>query len=227
MSKFRHIQRNRGQRSLGKSCDVGNGKRCDSAQIEPILGRVAQLYDTLRPASLAHLGSSGLNSDEANDVIQDAFVWLVRQLADGANLKDLIGQHPAGWLSRMTRTIVMGIYRNAERMPHLSHSDVAQELSAYADPAPNPEQSLLYEQKLAQANQAVSKLSLQQYKCLLLRVEGLCHKQIGSELGVSTRRASNLFREALMTLAEELGPVRAAAGRRRSAIAARAGRQPR
>ena len=43
-------------------------------------------------------------------------------------------------------------------MPHLSHSDVAPELSAYADPAPNPEQTLLREQELARVNRRVSKI---------------------------------------------------------------------
>ena len=225
MSEFWDTQRHRRKMSRGKTSEVSGTKLCDLNQYELALGRVVELYDTLRPASLAYLLSSGLNSDEADDVIQEAFVWLVRQVADGAKLEKLLGQHPAGWLSRMTRNIVCDIYRYAERMPLLSQSDVASELSKRADPAPNPEQSLLHEQKLAQANQAVSRLSLQQYKCLLLRVEGLCHKEIGSALGVSTRQAANLFREALMKLAEELGPIHTAGARRRSAIASRVGGQ--
>ncbi len=221
MGESRHARLNRGKMSREKAFEACDSKLCHVDQYEPMLGRVLELFDTLRPASMAYLLSLGLVSDEADDVIQEAFVWLVRQLADGAKLDELIGQHPAGWLSRMTRTIVIGTYRNAERMPYLSHSDVAAELSAYADPAPNPEQCLLHEQKVARANQAVSRLSLQQYSCLQLRVDGLCYAEIGSTLGVSTRRAANLFRGALMRLTKELGPTGTAGSRRRSAIAER------
>jgi len=91
-------------------------------------------------------------------------------------------------------------------MPHVNDSKARRTISAWTDHAPNPEQNLLREEKIGRANQALSRLTLQQQACLILQFEGLRYKDIGTALGVSTRQAAKLFKETMRKLVEELDP---------------------
>jgi RNA polymerase sigma-70 factor, ECF subfamily len=169
--------------------------------------KVIELYDTLQSPLRAYLGTFGLSADEVDDVIQEVFVRLMRHLrnnGNGVKLRQLWDENQRGWLFRVAHNFVMDIYRNSQRAPHLSRHDVEFLLSHRADPALDPEQNLLRKEKLARLDAAISKLDIEQRSCLLLRAQGLRHKEIGSELGISAQQASKLLQQGLGQLAGEL-----------------------
>jgi DNA-directed RNA polymerase specialized sigma24 family protein len=69
----------------------------------------------------------------------------------------------------MAHNFVMDIYRNSQRVPHLSDRDAEFLLSHRADPAPDPEQVLLRKEILTRLDTAVAKLNIEQRNCLRLR----------------------------------------------------------
>jgi RNA polymerase sigma-70 factor (ECF subfamily) len=69
-----------------------------------------------------------------------------------------------------------------------------------ADPAVNPEQSLLERERQVRFARAVANLSDQQRRCLHLRLEGLRYAEIASVLGISASAVSEFLRRAVARL---------------------------
>jgi RNA polymerase sigma-70 factor (ECF subfamily) len=170
-------------------------------------GKVIELYGALQSPLRAYLGSFGLSADEADDVVQEVFVRLMRHLRQnegGAKVGQPWGENHRGWVFRVAHNFVMDLYRNNQKAPHLSHTDVEALLSKHIDPSPDPEQALLRKEKLSRLDVAIAKLNIEQRNCLLLRAEGLRHREIGCELGISTQQAAKLLQQGLDQLAYEL-----------------------
>jgi RNA polymerase sigma-70 factor (ECF subfamily) len=168
---------------------------------------VIELYALLQSPLRAYLGTFGLCADEVEDVIQEAFLRLMRHLREyqaGAKAEQLWDQNHRGWLFRVAHNCVMDGYRSSRKAPCLSHEDVYFLLSHHADPALDPEQTLLRKEKLARLNSAMSKLTIEQRGCLLLRAKGWRHKEIAFELGISAHQAKKLLQQGLDTLTDQL-----------------------
>lgn len=169
--------------------------------------KVIELYGTLKSPLRAYLGRFFLSADEADDVIQEVFVRLMRHLReneDDEKVAQLWEENYRGWLFRVAHNFVMDTYRSGQKAQRLSHSDLEFLLSARPDPALDPEQALLRKERLTLLDTAISKLNLEQRNCLRLRAKGLRHKQIASELGISAQQAARLLQQGLGQLAGEL-----------------------
>lgn len=167
---------------------------------------VAELYGALRLPLSTHLGSFGLSGDEVEDTIQEAFVRLMCQptaIGNRAKIDAFREPSRSGRLFRVAHSIVADRYHDSVRMPPAGRSDVEPIAPGCVDPAPDPEQCILREEKLAWLDEAISRLSCQQRSCFLLRAQGLGYKQIGSILGIRAQQAAKLLREGLGLLIEE------------------------
>src|SRR5580692_4854773 len=72
--------------------------------------RIIDLYDHLRPSLRAYLCCLGMSSDQAEDVIQDTFLRLVRhrfERGEGDNLR--------AWVFRVAHNLSMDVHRSQLR----------------------------------------------------------------------------------------------------------------
>lgn len=158
---------------------------------------IVRSYDELRPSLYAYLFTLGLIASEADDLIQEGFFRLVRELAAGSDVRNI-----RGWLFRVVHNLAMDVYRSVDRDEMVDADGQVRLRREQVDPDPDPEQMYFRQEKLSRVDSAIQNLTAQQRHCILLRAEGMSYHDIGSILGISTQRAAFLVQRSLTRLAE-------------------------
>jgi RNA polymerase sigma-70 factor (ECF subfamily) len=152
------------------------------------------LYGELRKPLLRYLVCLGLSSDEAQDVVQDAFLILHRHLASGGSQGNI-----RGWLFRVAHNQARNRQNRYDR--NFSAGTDA-ELDGLSHNA-TPERAVLEKEKFQQLGKAMRLLSAAERECLLLRAGGLRYREIGEVLGIPTSTVSDTVDRAIKKLAEK------------------------
>jgi RNA polymerase sigma-70 factor (ECF subfamily) len=155
---------------------------------------VTALYRELRKPLLRYLVCLGLTSDEAQDVVQDAFLSLQRHLvADGAQ------ENIRGWLFRVAHNQA----RNRQTSYHRRFGEQLDgEMDFLAEDA-TPEQAVLEKEKFRRLAAGIRMLTEPERECLLLRAGGLRYREIGEVLGIATSTVGDIVERAIKKLAEK------------------------
>lgn len=158
--------------------------------------RIVELYDSARPSLFGYLCSIGLRSSEAEDVIQESFLRLVKHFSTAGEEQNL-----RGWLFRVAHNLAMDLFRSVDRSDVDSLAEVFRLIQEQADRAMNPEENAVRAEELRRMQIAMSRLTTQQRYAVLLRAEGLRYREIAAVLGISTQRVASLIQRALTHLA--------------------------
>jgi RNA polymerase sigma-70 factor (ECF subfamily) len=155
---------------------------------------VTTLYGELRKPLLRYLVCLGLSSDEAQDVVQDAFLSLQRHLAlDGTQ------ENIRAWLFRVAHNQA----RNRQSSYHRRFSEpLESQMDFLADDA-TPEQRVLEKEKFRRLAAAIRLLTESERECLLLRAGGLRYREIGEALGMAVSTVGDTVERAIKKLAEK------------------------
>jgi RNA polymerase sigma-70 factor (ECF subfamily) len=155
---------------------------------------VTALYRELREPLLRYLVCLGLSSDEAQDVVQDAFLSLHRHLASGGPQDNI-----RGWVFRVAHNQA----RNHQGSYHRRFVEpLDSEIDARLDEA-NPERVVLEKEKFRRLGEAIGLLTDSERECLLLRAEGLRYREISEVLGIPTSTVGDTIERAIRKLAEK------------------------
>lgn len=160
---------------------------------------IVEAYDALRPSLLAYLVGLGLVKEEAEDVIQESFLRLIRYIEK--HKKD---DHLRPWIFRVAHNLAVNEFRSGRYRTTGSVEDVAIFLDGPTDAGMSPEDVLLQREQWRMAQQAIARLTPQQKYAVLLRSEGFRYREIAEVLGIGTKRAAELVQRALVRLAGEL-----------------------
>ena len=152
------------------------------------------LYRELRKPLLRYLVCLGLSSDEAQDVVQDAFLILHRHLASGGSQENL-----RGWLFRVAHNQA----RNRQNRYDRNFGATNQMEIDSASHEVTPERAVLEKEKFERLGKAIRLLSASERECLLLRASGLRYREIGEVLGIATSTVSDTVDRAVKKLAEK------------------------
>jgi RNA polymerase sigma-70 factor (ECF subfamily) len=167
------------------------GKSEESDRERQVLG----LYKELRPGLFSYLRTMGVTREEAADIVQDTFLRLVTHLAGGGN-----SDHLRGWVFQVAHNLSVDLHRR-ERKHFDDSEDAMAVMHEKPDPAPNPEQQVLMQEKSQRLEQAISRLPTQQQRCVLLRAQGLRYWEIAQVLGVIVPTVSEFIQRAIVKLA--------------------------
>src|ERR1700680_861217 len=152
------------------------------------------LYRELRKPLLRYLVCLGLSSDEAQDVVQDAFLSLQRHLASDGKQENI-----RGWLFRVAHNQA----RNRQTSYHRRFSEPLDgDMDFLADNA-TPEQRVLEKEKFRRLAAAIRLLTESERECLLLRAGGLRYREIGEVLGMAVSTVGDTVERAIKKLAEK------------------------
>lgn len=157
--------------------------------------RVIELYDALRPSLHAYLCCLGMSSDQAEDVIQETFLRLVRHLPEQGTDDNL-----RGWVFRVAHNLSMDLHRSQRRWFCTCNDKLRTVVRERMDPAPNPEQKVILKERSRRLGDAVAQLTPKQRHCLLLRAEGLRYREIATALGISVQRVGELVQRTITLL---------------------------
>lgn len=154
----------------------------------------AALYRELRKPLLRYLVCLGLSSDEAQDVVQDAFLSLHQHLTAGGSQENI-----RGWLFRVAHNQA----RNRQNRYDRHFGDVAEAESLAAPEQATPERAVLEKEKFRRLGKAIARLEPAERECLLLRAAGLRYREIGDVLGIATSTVGDTVERAVRKLAEQ------------------------
>ena len=153
------------------------------------------LYHELRKPLLRYLVCLGLTADEAQDVVQDAFVTLQRHLAAGGSQQNI-----RAWLFRVAHNAA----RNRQNSYHRRFSaPLDAEVEASVIDEATPERAVLEKEKFRRLRRAVRLLTDSERECLLLRAGGLRYREIAGVLGLATSTVAGTVERAIKKLAEQ------------------------
>lgn len=155
---------------------------------------VTTLYRELRKPLLRYVVCLGLSADEAQDVIQDAFVSLQRQLPSNGAQDNI-----RGWLFRVAHNAACSRQTSYHRRFAQPLDSEMEFLAAQA----TPEQALLEKEKFRQLVAAIRQLTAPERECLLLRAEGLRYREIADVLEMATSTVADTVDRAIRKLAEK------------------------
>lgn len=141
--------------------------------------QVLALFDELRDRLLRYVISFGLSAADGEEIIQEAFLSLMKHLQLGRSRRNL----PA-WLFRVAHNQSLKRLAGNERRRDRG-DDGAMESNLHCDPAPNPEEHATMSQRQARLLAVLNALPLQDQNCLRLRAEGLRYREIAQVLGIS------------------------------------------
>ncbi len=169
-------------------------------------GKIIQLFRETRMPLYCYLVSMGIRPDQADDVIQDAFVRLHKQLESGTRI-----ENPRGWLFRVAHNLSIDLHRVERRLVpesvmELDEDDVASagQVRSRVDPQPNPEELYLKSERMKRLDRGMAQLTHQQRQCLHLRAEGLRYREIALVLGISVSSVAEHIQRAIVRLAGEI-----------------------
>jgi RNA polymerase sigma-70 factor, ECF subfamily len=152
------------------------------------------LYRELRQPLLRYLVCLGLSGDEAQDVVQDAFLSLQRHLASGRPQDNI-----RSWVFRVAHNQA----RNRQNSYHRRFGEpLEQGMDSMADEA-TPERLVLEKEKFQRLRKAIQLLTESERECLLLRAGGLRYREIGEVLGIPTSTVGDTVERAVKKLAEK------------------------
>jgi RNA polymerase sigma-70 factor (ECF subfamily) len=166
------------------------------------LGRrrlVVDLYDQLRPSLYGYLVSLGLMPQEADDVIQDAFLRLFRFVDSGGRL-----QNPRSWIFRVAHNLASNLQKRERRLISDNGEYGHETGSPRSNGNLNPEEFYLHTEQYRRLEAALSQLTKHQQECLHLRAEGLLYREIAEVLGITVSGVSETLRRAVVRLMSDL-----------------------
>lgn len=157
--------------------------------------RVALLYRDHAPALARRLRAQVGSSEEASDLVHDAFARLL-----GTRAVDGI-KEPAAFLNRIVRNLLIDrSRRQSARPPHVALDD-----DADVPVAPAQGQDLQVEQMRRRYREIVETLPPRTREVFLLhRLDGLAYKLIAERLDISIRTVEWHVAQAIVRIAREL-----------------------
>jgi RNA polymerase sigma-70 factor (ECF subfamily) len=151
------------------------------------------LYRELRKPLLRYLACLGLSADEAQDVVQDAFLSLHKHLAAGGSQENI-----RSWIFRVAHNQARNRQSRYERR---FAAPLEERIDSIADES-TPETAVLEQEKFLRLKKAIRLLTDNERECLLLRAGGLRYREIGEVLGVPTSTVADTVDRAIKKLAE-------------------------
>ena len=152
------------------------------------------LYRELRKPLLRYLVCLGLSMDEAQDVVQDAFLSLHRHLTSGGSKENI-----RSWVFRVAHNRARNRQKRYDRR---FSAPLDAGINSVLDDA-TPEQAVIEKEKFRQLSKAIRLLTEPERECILLRAGGLRYREIGDVLGIATSTVADTVDRAIRKLAEK------------------------
>jgi RNA polymerase sigma-70 factor (ECF subfamily) len=165
----------------------------DTTELE---NEVVGLFDRMRGRMLRYILGFGLSMADAEEVGQDVFLALYQHLVRGKPRAGL-----GAWVFQVAHNLSLKRRLAMSRMPSNPMTAGAERDSVQVvDPAPNPEDRLVFEQRQDRLQSVVRALPETDRQCLYLRAEGLRYREISGVLGISVGGVANSLARSLARL---------------------------
>ena len=152
------------------------------------------LFQELRKPLLRYLAGLGLSAEEAQDVVQDAFLSLHKHLAGAGRRRTFA----AGCFA--SPIIAPGTLSRATHSAWVNRSIPS---STRLRTRRRRNRRCWQKEKFRRLERAIRSLAEPERECLMLRAEGLRYREIGEVLGIPTSTVADMVERAIKKLAEK------------------------
>ncbi len=159
--------------------------------------RTTELFSIHQLSLREHIFGIIRDRAETDDIVQDTFVRLMRQLRSGVAIANV-----QAWLFTVGRNLA------TDHIRHRSHYARLEDLKADplrigADPAPSAEQCCLEAERAARIRYALKRLSPMEARCMELRSSGLLYREIADLLEVRISTVESALARAIRKIMTE------------------------
>lgn len=173
--------------------------RSDEALHRRLVDGDLEAFDELFERYAAHLlgfiRHELADSAEADDVLQEVFLAVLRQRGSGAAARSV-----RAWLFEVARHLCLNRARSGRRGARAK----AEAASLLAVPAPHLDQALEQHQRVASLHTALGRLPAPMGALYRLRASGLSYSEMAEVLGVPLGTVKSRMHELLTRLREEM-----------------------
>jgi RNA polymerase sigma-70 factor (ECF subfamily) len=135
---------------------------------------------------------------EAEEITQEAFLKLYRSLHDGQSIGNV-----RAWIFRVAHNLALNRLRGQQFVELLDEDSWEELRQSLLDAKPNPEQSLLQQEKFNRLRGAIARLTLSERQCLHLRTKGLRYREIAEILNLGTTTVAETLYRVIDKLTKE------------------------
>ncbi|HWR35917.1 MAG TPA: RNA polymerase sigma factor [Clostridia bacterium] len=165
------------------------------ARVPAAVERVTAAFDALRMPVYRYLLVVTGSPEEAEDIAQESFLRLYRQLRQGAAVNDA-----RLWLFTVAHNLALDRRRAGRLECRFDAPDWVELMENRRAPDLNPEQTLIQKEKYLALRRNIGLLSAIEQEVLHLRSEGLRYRQIGEVLGIGTSTVSDALQRGVEKL---------------------------
>jgi RNA polymerase sigma-70 factor, ECF subfamily len=156
---------------------------------------LVESFRELRGPVFRYLIRIGLPPEEAEDVVQEAFLRLFQHLREIREQGQM-----RRWIFHVARNLAIDRHRRQRRFTLKSRQELVELSARLQDLTSNPEERLLEEERIDLLDRALGTLTNRQTQCLDLRMEGLSYREIGDRLGVAVSTVAGSLKLAIRKL---------------------------
>jgi RNA polymerase sigma-70 factor (ECF subfamily) len=159
--------------------------------VSPLECDVTQVFEALRDPVYWYVFSILKNAAESEDVTQETFLRLFRDLHGGQKISNV-----RGWVFRVAHNLALTSQRRQAPLPPDAMNCVP------IDTGLNPEQAAIAGETERRVQRALRRLSAQENQCLLLRSEGMRYREIAELLGIKISTVAAFLSRAIGKLTD-------------------------
>jgi RNA polymerase sigma-70 factor (ECF subfamily) len=157
--------------------------------------KVTQLFEQMREPIYLYLVTVFGHAAEAEDITQEAFLKLYRHLHGGQSISNM-----RCWIFRVAHNLAINEQKHSQFLSPLDARSWDEIRQLLPDPALNPEQRVLQQEKFERIHRTLGRLSLQERQCLHLRAEGFRYREIAEILGIGIPTVGEFLRRGIRKL---------------------------
>lgn len=174
--------------------EIGLDVECASALtlVPAVVRAVTAAYETFRIPMYRYLLVVTGSPEESEDIVQECFLRLYRQLRQGAAVNDA-----RLWLFAVAHNLALDRRRTGRRECRFDAPDWAELTEKRCVPDLNPEQTLIQKERYLALRRIIPSLSATEQQVLHLRSEGLRYREIGEVLGIGTSTVSDALQRGV------------------------------
>jgi RNA polymerase sigma-70 factor (ECF subfamily) len=155
---------------------------------------VVHAYETLRTPVYQYLAATFGDPAEAEDITQETFLRLYVHWASGKTIAD---NRLRSWIFRVAHNLAIDRTRSTKFIQELASEEYRLAVLQAPDGGRDPEETLLDRERFSAVRNGLALLSGQERRCLHLRAEGFCYREIAEILNITSSSVAEFLRRAM------------------------------
>jgi RNA polymerase sigma-70 factor (ECF subfamily) len=159
---------------------------------------VVHVYEMLRTPVYQYLAATFGAPTEAEDLTQETFLRLYVHWASGKTIAD---NRLRSWIFRVAHNLAIDRTRGTKFIRELASEEYRSAVLQVPDGGKDPEETLLDHERFSAIRNGLAQLSGQERRCLHLRAEGFCYREIAEILNITSSSVAEFLRRAVRKMA--------------------------